>query len=50
MQTKTKIQGPFDVAKNALHQVEMRLPGGMHVEADLLDIMGDVRTCQGKIL
>jgi hypothetical protein len=31
MQAKSEIQGSLEIAKNALHQVEMRFPGSMHI-------------------
>jgi hypothetical protein len=47
---KTKIQSALKVAENALHSAKMRLPRVMHIEADLLNSISNVRTSEGEIL
>uniref|UniRef100_A0A0A9C880 Uncharacterized protein n=1 Tax=Arundo donax TaxID=35708 RepID=A0A0A9C880_ARUDO len=44
------MQGAADVAQNALKGGKMRLSGIMHMKADLLDRIGDIRLGEGEIL
>ena len=44
------VHGVFDVAENPCYQIEMRLPWRMHVEARLLNGMGDVRASERQVL
>jgi hypothetical protein len=45
-----EVESPFDVTKNSFHQIEVGIPGRMHVEAGLLDYMGDIWTCMREVL
>jgi hypothetical protein len=45
-----EIKSSLDVTKNPLHQVEMRIPRSMHVQARLLNRMGNVRASMWQIL
>jgi len=49
-EVKTKIQSALKVAENALHSAKMRLSRVMHIEADLLNSISNVRTGEGEIL
>jgi hypothetical protein len=44
------VEGALEVAEDALHNIEMGLTGVMHVEAHLLDCVGDVRSSEGEVL
>jgi hypothetical protein len=44
------VEGVVEVSEYALHAHEMRLTGIMHVEAHLLDCVGDVRPGEGEVL
>jgi hypothetical protein len=46
----TQVKSAFDVSKDPLHQVEMRLARCMHVEAGLLNGMGNVRASECQVL
>jgi hypothetical protein len=37
VEVKTEVQSALKIPEDALHSAEMRLPGVMHVEADLLN-------------
>jgi hypothetical protein len=45
-----KVKSALDVTKNPLHQVEMRIPRSMHVQACLLNRMSNVRASMCQIL
>jgi multisubunit Na+/H+ antiporter MnhE subunit len=47
---KTILDSAFDVAKSALQKREVFLPRIMHMQADLLDDVSDVRPCKSKVL
>jgi hypothetical protein len=47
---KAEIEGTTDVPKNTLHKSKVRRARSMHVKADLLNFIGDVRMSQCKIL
>jgi len=47
---KTILDSALDVAKNALQKREVFLPRIMHMQADLLDGVRDVRPCKSKVL
>jgi hypothetical protein len=47
---QTKVHGTMKILKNTLHQSKVRCTRSVHVKADLLDNIGDVRTHQSKIL
>jgi hypothetical protein len=40
----------FDVAKNPLQKREVFFPWIVHMQADLLNGVSDVRSCKGKVL
>jgi hypothetical protein len=42
--------GTLKVAKDSLGCSKVNLPGIMHVQADLLDSIGDVRSGEGEVL
>jgi hypothetical protein len=44
------VEGVVEVSEYALRAHEMRLTGIMHVEAHLLDRVGDVRPGEGEVL
>jgi hypothetical protein len=44
------VEGVLKVAKDLLHSHEMGLPRVVHVDADLLDHIGDVGSGEGEIL
>jgi hypothetical protein len=47
---EAKVQGASQIAQDMLHHGEVRLPGIMHVEADLLDGVGDVGVGERQVL
>jgi hypothetical protein len=46
----TQVKSAFDVAKDPLHQVEMRLARCKHVETGMLNAMGNVRAGECQVL
>jgi hypothetical protein len=40
---QTKVHGTTKIPKNTLHQSKVRRTRGVHVKANLLDNIGDVR-------
>jgi hypothetical protein len=44
------VEGALEVPKDVLHDREMGLMGVVHVEAHLLDRVGNVRSSQGEVL
>jgi hypothetical protein len=44
------VQGALEVPKDALHDREMGLTGVVHVEAHLLDSVGNVEPGEGEVL
>jgi hypothetical protein len=44
------VEGALQIAKYALRDCEMGLTGIVHVEAHLLDRVGDVRPSEGEVL
>jgi hypothetical protein len=44
------VEGALEVAEDAFHNCEMGLMGVMHVEAHLLDRIGDVKPGEGEEL
>jgi hypothetical protein len=44
------VEGVQEVAEDALHDSEMELMGVMHVGAQMLDRVGDVRPSEGEVL
>jgi hypothetical protein len=44
------IKSALKVAKDPLGSNQMNLTGIMHMEANLLDSVGDVRPCESQIL
>jgi hypothetical protein len=44
------MQGALDVAKNSLDEGQLLVARIMHVKADLLHCVGDVRTSEGQVL
>jgi hypothetical protein len=47
---QAKVHGAANVPKNTLHQGEVRGARSMHVYADLLHNIGDVRARESKVL
>ena len=47
---KAVVQGTLDVAENTLDQGQVLVTGIMHVKTNLLDGVGDVRTCERQVL
>jgi hypothetical protein len=45
-----EVESALDVAENALHQVKMRLPRCVHIQAHLLDCVCDIWTRMREIL
>jgi hypothetical protein len=50
MDFETKVGGALHIAKNAFDELEMCVPWIMHKEANLLDSVGYIWTCEGEIL
>jgi hypothetical protein len=44
------VEGALEALKDALHDREMRLMGVVHVEAPLLDCLGNVGPGEGEVL
>jgi hypothetical protein len=44
------VEGALEVPKDALHSHEMRLTGVVHMEAHLLDHVGNVKPGEGEVL
>jgi len=44
------VKSALDVAENALQSSQMRFPRIMHMKANLLDGVGDVRPSEGQVL
>jgi hypothetical protein len=44
------VEGALEVAEDVLHTCEMGLTGVVHMEADLLDHVGDVKLGEGEVL
>ena len=47
---KTRGQHALDIAEDALYKHKMRLARIMHIQADLLNNIGEIRLSQSKIL
>jgi hypothetical protein len=47
---KTVVEGDVEVAQDPLESGEMRLPRGVHMQAHLLDGVGDVKPGEGEVL
>jgi hypothetical protein len=47
---KTKVEGSLKVSKNPFSSNKVIFPGIMHVQADLLDSIGNIRPGEGQIL
>jgi hypothetical protein len=47
---EAEVQGASQIAHDVLHRGEMRLPGIMYMEADLLDGVGDVGASEHQVL
>jgi hypothetical protein len=47
---QTMVEGALEVAEDLLRSRKMRLPRIIHVEAHLLNHIGDVRPGEGEIL
>jgi hypothetical protein len=45
-----EVRGAVEVPKNLLHSGEMWLLWGVHMEANLLDGVGDARACEDEVL
>ena len=50
VEMETKPDGSFDVAKNALEEIGVRLAWIMHVKSSLLHGVGNVRMCEHQVL
>jgi hypothetical protein len=48
--SQTKIRGALKISQNAFKSSKVRLPGIMHIEANLLNCKSNVRTCKGQVL
>jgi len=49
-QQKAEVESATNIAKDALQSRQVRCPRIMHVEADLLNSIGNVWPCEGQIL
>jgi hypothetical protein len=49
-QKKTVVRRPLKIAQDALHGCQMGLPSVVHVQTDLLHIIGDVGPCECQVL
>jgi hypothetical protein len=47
---EAKVGRALEVPQDPLHSSEMRLPLGMHMEAHMLDGVGDVKPCEDEVL
>jgi hypothetical protein len=47
---EAEVQGALQIAQDALHHGEVRLPRNMHMKANLLDSVGDVGAGEREIL
>jgi hypothetical protein len=45
-----RVEGAAEVPQDPLESGEMRLPRGVHMQAHLLDGVGDVRPGEGEVL
>ena len=50
VKSKTVVESPFEVTKNSFNNKKMRLTGIVHVEANLLNGIGNVRSCESNVL
>jgi hypothetical protein len=50
MNKKAEVSGASEVPHDPRHSDEMRLPRGVHMEAHLLDSIGDVRMGEDEVL
>jgi hypothetical protein len=50
MNFETKVGSALHIAKDVFDELEMGVLRIMHKEAHLLDCIGEVGTCEGKIL
>jgi hypothetical protein len=50
MKKQAVVEGALEVPKDALHDREMGLTGVVHVEAHLLDRIGNVGPGEGEVL
>jgi hypothetical protein len=49
-QAEAEVQGASQIAQDALHRSEVRLPGNMHMKSNLLDDVGDVGAGKRQVL
>jgi hypothetical protein len=49
-QVEAEVQGASHIAQDVLHRSEMRLSGIMHMKANLVDDVGDVRAGERQVL
>jgi hypothetical protein len=47
---QTMVEGDLEVVENALHSHEMGLTRIVHVEARLLDRIGDIKHVEGEVM
>jgi hypothetical protein len=47
---EAKVQGASQIAQDGLHRSEVRLPGVLNMDADLLDGVGDVGAAERHVL
>jgi hypothetical protein len=50
LQVEAKVQGASQIAQDVLHRGEVRLPGIMHMKANLLDGVGDIGASERQVL
>jgi hypothetical protein len=50
MDFETEMGGALHIAKNAFDELEVGISWIMHKEANLLDSVGKIRTCEGEVL
>jgi len=49
-ESKTVLHSAFDISQNAFDESKMGLTGVMHIQANLLDGMSNVRPCERQVL
>ena len=50
MKVQSEVQGALKVPENALESAQMGLPGVMHIQANLLNCIGNIWPGEGEIL
>jgi hypothetical protein len=50
LQVEVEVQEASQIVHDVLHRGEVRLPGIMHMEADLLNDVGDVRAGERQVM